>query len=239
MTGLTLALAACGGNVVVDGDGRSGGAGGAGSTGAANTSTGTATTGTATTGTAATGTGGSGGAGTTLNPNDKAEFIVLSNGNLSAASTIGSVNDSVRATTSKQTGKWYFEVTIQSAPDSYFSIGIADSQELLELSPGSSSFGCGYHYDGVIACDASYQLYVAPYYGGDVIGVAADFDARLLYFTLNGEWVLGEPQYVNGLEIGEVAMFPMVNLSEDDFLTVNFGASPFVYAVPSGFQAGW
>src|ERR1019366_4629393 len=50
-------------------------------------------------------------AATTLNPSDKGAGITLSGGNLTAA---GVSTNNVRSTTSKTTGKLYFEVTVNS-----------------------------------------------------------------------------------------------------------------------------
>lgn len=229
---------ACGGKVVVDGDPNGSGGGGAagpGSTGPGTGSSSAISTGPSTT----TGVGGAGGSSaTTLNPKDKAENIVLLNGNLSATSTPGSVNDSVRATTSKQTGKWYFEVYVDSSSQSYFSLGLADQDASLEVGPGTDSSGCGYTANGDIACNGSFYTGAPPYSGGDIIGIAADMDADLVYFHNNGGWIAGNPELGDGLELGSPPMFPMVNLSEKDLVTVNFGA-PFFFDVPGGYNAGW
>lgn len=223
--------AACGGNVVVDHEG-SGGAGGTGVANAVAVGVGPTTTVTA-------GAGGMGG--TTLNPNDRHENIVLLDGNLTATGTIGSANDSVRATTAHAEGVWYFEATLDRAENGYNAVGVADSEEWLDVSAGSTSNGCGYDSGGGILCYATGVFATAePYYSGDVIGVAVDLDQRVVYFQRNGAWVGGaSPEQGNGFPYGAGAMLPMITLSDDDQTTTNFGALPFLLPVPAGYAPGW
>jgi hypothetical protein len=228
--------------VVVDAEGGPGSGGAGGATGAGGAPNGVTGTGTGT-GTGSSGVGGSGGApgGTTLNPLDKQESIHLTNGNLTARSSPGSFNDSVRATTAHDAGRWYFEALLEKSDQPFQAVGIADIQASLEDAAGYVSLGCSYDVSGLIVCDFGASFVSAePASEGDVIGVAVDLDQHLVYFRRNGAWVGGaSPEQGNGFPSGAAPMLPMVTMSEQDRITTNFGASPFASPPPEGYAAGY
>ncbi len=182
-----------------------------------------------------------------LNPFDRQQNIVLSNHNLTAETRFASEIDSVRATTGRSAGDWYFEVTVNARSAGTESvIGTATANLNLEASAGLSGFGCGYRSTGLVACqrrliDGSFDSFGID----DVIGVAVDLDAGVMYFSKNGVWQNGaDPATgVSGLKIGSDPhspnLFPAVTISTGDRLTANFGGSAFQYQVPAGFRPGW
>ena len=101
----------------------------------------------------------------------------MSNGNLTAQET-GNLRRSVRATDSKSSGKWYWEITVDE-PGLYdlVTVGIGTSSMSLSSTPGRvDAYGYGFEYLGKtwyntasISCGVTF----AP---GDIISVAVDLD---------------------------------------------------------------
>jgi hypothetical protein len=85
---------------------------------------------------------------------------------------------------------------------------------------------------------------------GDVIGIAVDLTAQLVWFricpsgTWNGSGTANPATGVGGISISSIStglLFPMytVGASVGNNVTANFGASAFSGALPSGFTSGW
>lgn len=164
----------------------------------------------------------------TWNPADKHASIALSNGNLTATGSTPEYR-SIRATTSKTAGKWYWEVTPQSA-GSIWTISIATSAALLDTFIGANTDGYGYLQDGKLY-HGSGPAYGATFVANDVIGVALDLDAspRTVRFYKNG---VAQP--VQNIDlVGAVYPAATVN-GYTAAATVNFGASAFAYTPPAG-----
>ncbi len=84
---------------------------------------------------------------TTWNPSDKSTNVTLSNGNLTYLKTAAATHDGTcRATISKATGKWYWEVLIVNIAggNSESAGGIANSSAPLTNYVGSDANGWGY-----------------------------------------------------------------------------------------------
>ena len=182
--------------------------------------------------------------GMSWNPMDKQKNIVLSNDNLTATVLKDSLNDTVRATSGKDYGSWYWEISLEaSSGGSYNGVCVADETLWLEISPGCSEPGVNYERDGSTCGQGSNPFLTFASYGqGDVVGVALDANAALVYFHVNGVWQNGaDPaQGTGALPLGlpgGTAWFPCINLSQGDVYTANFGQLPFVHSPPMGFNA--
>lgn len=179
----------------------------------------------------------------TLNPNDKASGLTLSNGNLTATSSLGS---GVRGTLSKSSGKWYFEMTISALACGYPPvIGIAGASNTLTTGWAGTSEYTYWGWSGgstgeLIWLNNSRTTYGVPNAVGDVIGVAVDLDDRQLTFYHNG--VSMGTAYTSST-VSSGTYFPFVSdpygCTNSTTETLNFGQNPFQYAVPSGYSAGW
>lgn len=189
---------------------------------------------------------------TTWNPSDKNSLITLSGGNLVAArSTLtGDVYASVRGTRSRSTGKRYFEVTVNTSAAGANSMGIGIATASFALtnlvgfhaeSIGALSSGAtpGIYFGGAVATA------FGDYTAGDVICVAVDLDAELIWFRKNGgAWsgTSGNPATgVGGTSFASLTppYFPAFtgrNATATQ-VTANFGATAFAQSVPSGFGA--
>jgi hypothetical protein len=168
---------------------------------------------------------------TTWNPGDKSANITLSNGNLSLTTT--SPGGMVRAAASRSTGKWYWEVTRTGGVD--LVVGVAKATASTATYLGGDASGYGYiASNGNKVNGASSTAYGSTYAVGVVIGVALDLDGGTLTFYRNG---VSQGVAFTGLS---GAFYPAEGTTNSsDACTANFGASPFNYPPPSGFNAGF
>lgn len=168
----------------------------------------------------------------TLNPN--VGTGTLSNGNLTLSlSTTGGRRDAI----GRSSGRWYLEMTQVSGTGVVFGIGQSD----VKLGGGTEAFGpnllCYNQNGGTFS-----GLYKNPEYGikwseGDVVGLAIDLDFGNCEFFING--ISQGKLPVDLREIFNYPIFVIVGSntsSNTKKITMNFGGSPFVYPVPSGFQ---
>jgi len=164
---------------------------------------------------------------TAFNPTDKGANFALSNADLTA--TIGSytpsVNEICRSIVSKSSGKWYWEITIVNAGDplhNVWRIGLSNAS-VTEIGP-----------IGTWSCNLSFS-------NSDIIGVALNADTRTVQVYING--VLQTTPSIPGTFTG--AFYAAVGSDFDGTFitpnlvcTANFGATPFAYSVPSGYNSG-
>jgi len=170
----------------------------------------------------------------TWNPSDKGTNIVLSNGNLTVAVNPGGGTwNSVRSTISVSSGKWYWENTLSSATDSKV-CGIALSTATLANYIGNDANGWSYYGGGPQKINSNiFTNYGATYANGDVIGVALDMDGGTVIFYKNG---VSQGTAFTGLS---GAMFAGISANQvGDSWTTNFGATPFAFTVPTGYNPG-
>lgn len=188
---------------------------------------------------------------TTWNPSDTDSHITMSGGNLIATGITGiSAWKSCRSTTSKSSGKFYFEVAVHQV-SARISVGIANATAALTNYAGIDTNGVsafqdlGIFYNGSNALSGSWLTASSV-----VIGVAVDFTNKLFWIKANLQgtptnWNLTASATPNpatgtsGFSYGSTgAMFAAVSLQTvGDTATVNFGASTYVGTVPSGFTS--
>jgi hypothetical protein len=179
----------------------------------------------------------------TWNSADKGSNVALSGGDL-VATTSSTSNHAVRSTISKTTGKWYWEVTIGSGTVNR--IGVANATFSVSAGSGSpnSSLGLATHS---LAVDRAGSVWVPNGGGttigsigamteGDVVCIALDMDNGTVAFRKNAGTFLT----VSGANVPTGAIFAAVGQYDgsDDVMTANFGASPFAFTVPTGFNEG-
>jgi hypothetical protein len=177
---------------------------------------------------------------TTLNPADKKNAnVVLSNGNLTVTGNDAS-NNWVRSTTAK-TDKVYVEVTHTTVANSCF--GIADLSAL--TFPGSNDKSFGLYSNGFGSINGAFPDWLTPYVSGNVVGMAIDFTAKLVWCRVgagnwNGSPTANPAAGIGGFSIaaytGAVHYF-VSSGGTGSVATVNFGATAFANAAPAGFGA--
>ncbi|MBD8840370.1 hypothetical protein IFU39_21385 [Paenibacillus sp. CFBP 13594] len=168
----------------------------------------------------------------TLNPNDMGSGFTLSNGNL----TIVTSTDyrAIRATHGKSNGKWYWEVKYDAGVKNVH-IGVSNKSFSLtgNIVADSSMWRTYYGNSGNKYPENS--AYSTVWDVGNVVGVALDLNKGTLEFFKNGVSI--GVSHTNVKELGEV--YPTLGSfsSNSKTVTINFGASPFAYSVPSGYKA--
>lgn len=162
-------------------------------------------------------------------PTDKGTSVTLSNSNLTAGF---SATGMVRSTVFKTEGKWYWEFTPLDVSGG-LDVGVTGPTSSLETYVGISGqpndswgyWSYGYFLNQVTTVTAlTYQV-------GDTIGVALDMDNKTVQYYKNS---IAAGQLITGLGNKIYAAASTVS-SGAGLVSVNFGATPFVYGPPSGF----
>lgn len=119
----------------------------------------------------------------TWNPSDKGTDCTLSGGDLTASFTVSS-HDMARATISKSTGKWYWEVTCADAGTNF---GVANATETMDPGGGATTLGQTANSAGTtgpVTGDFVFNntiIFAAGAHGAGVVwGFALDMGARTL-----------------------------------------------------------
>jgi hypothetical protein len=156
-----------------------------------------------------------------LNPLDISGGTV-SNGNLTYVGP-----NFVRGTITPTSGKYYWEVTVDSVGGGNCDIGLFKQSVAFSATTNRIE----YRNDGNKVSDASVVAYGATYTTNDIIGVAADFDNGTITF------------YKNNSSQGTITYGSIVGYSPHSYCATSFGHSytfgqqPFKYTPPSGFVA--
>ena len=168
----------------------------------------------------------------TLNPLDKSTSGgAAKNGNLDYAATQASW-DMIRSTFGMSSGKWYWEVSVNSS--SFGITGIAQASVVLQNNYFSAGAWLGYNaangdkYSGTGGATAYGASWNAS---NDICGVAFDADAGTLTFYKNGTSQGVAYTSLSG------TYFPTHTLYDTSTATLNFGQRAFAYTAPSGFKA--
>jgi hypothetical protein len=163
----------------------------------------------------------------------------LANGNLDWSSsssgglTVGTIGVS--------SGKWYWEVTINSGTNC--GVGVFDPSAALTTYSSDSAKGIGYYgSSGGIFYSGGSTSYGNTFTTGDTIGVALDLDNGKIYFSKNGTWQnSGNPAtQTNPARTGLSGTYaPEIDAgaSSAHSASLNAGARSFAYTAPTGFKA--
>lgn len=192
---------------------------------------------------------------TTWNAADKASKVTLSGGNLTAARTdlTGDTYASVRATTSRAAGKWYFEITINlaAAGNNAMALGVANGSAALNEILGFNANSIGALNAALVTQSGIYFSSALVFNGsnyatGNVVCIAVDLNAERMWYRVDGgTWygsAAGDPATgSNGADFSSLTgpYFPAATLrnATSTQITANFGASAFAQTPPSGFTA--
>ena len=181
---------------------------------------------------------------TTLDPANKAVQVTLSNANLTAVSS--TIGRTVYSTTTKTVGKWFFEVTTTNdgSGNNEFGIGSVTNQNVNAFLESSGGVGFTYAGGGVWNDNGGGGGTSNTYTPGATFtaSVCLDLDINLLYLIVDGTHkVWGDAD----TSTGGVSLTPdaagffagLVPISGGASLTINFGATAFVAAIPVGFSS--
>lgn len=178
---------------------------------------------------------------TTWNPADKNANIALSNGNLTA--TVGSsAHSGARGTTSKSSGKFYFEVTWDAGGQC--SVGIANTSASLSTRLGTNANGWAAWSGGSnIWTNNGSAAGMTAMAVGNTICIAVDLTNGKFWARVNGgNWnnsgTANPATNTLGVAVTAGTYFPALSLFDaGGAVTANFGATAFAQTIPSGFSA--
>lgn len=176
----------------------------------------------------------------TWDPTQRGTGVTLSSSNLQQANFGGGWN-SARATMSKSSGKWYWEIAVNSiGNDKRVSIGAALISESLNntVTPGylSSNSSNASPPSKFVAPGWILSNYGQQYAAGNTVSVLLDLDSRSISFYMDCA-----NQGVAPLSLAVGSYSPFVSSpssSPSTVTTANFGATPFKCTVPAGYSAG-
>jgi hypothetical protein len=164
----------------------------------------------------------------TLNPlNPSTNAGTYTNGNLDF--TRGSGYGTATSTIGMTSGKWYCEVTRGTGNTV---LGILDQTITADyLDRGSG--GYGYRYDGTKVHNNQAHGNIGGYNSTDIVGLAFDADASVIYFYKNGNL---QGSFANVTTAVTDSAWFFAFSAESTTISVNFGQRPFSH-LPTGFKA--
>jgi hypothetical protein len=168
----------------------------------------------------------------TWNSADKAAGITLSGSDLIATASDADVY-AVRSTIGKSSGKWYFELTYTAALSNSTSLGVMNTTALLTALCGDDTNGYGYNDIGQKKYNGVDSAYGGTPANGSVVGVLLNMDDGEISFEWNDNAYGVAFTGLSGTFY--IAFSSGYGANE---VTANFGASPFVYSVPAGYNSG-
>lgn len=187
---------------------------------------------------------------------DTPSNVTLSNGGLTAThdnTTLGGA----RSTALKNSGKYYFEVTVTDFEGGFDCIGLITAAGTYTnfVNDGSNCAACYRSIGGVWTNGSNSGKAIGTLNDGDVIGVAVDLDNEKIWYRKapSGNWngeVIGSQDPANNIGGASISNFAATTMGPavgfggggtqaGDNCTANFGASAFTGIVPSGFTSGW
>src|SRR5262245_1816518 len=184
---------------------------------------------------------------TTWNPSDKSANITLTSGNLTVSNSTGP-DGGVRSTTSKTTGKVYFEYTTTNLSGGNTGFGLATSSANLAVIGSVGAGGLMIFASGAIYFNGSGSgLNIGS--PGNNVAFAIDVPNKLFWArgqsgagNWNGSGTANPATGAGGLDISALfstnAVFACVaENSTAANISANFGATSFIQSMPSGFTA--
>ena len=195
------------------------------------------------------GGGGGGGPFATWDPAHLGAQQTLSSGNLTTTLAGPNVVSSTLATSGQSTGKFYYEVTVNSSlgfTAQAFGLAAISFPLTDSLGTDAGNVSLGWRSDGTVQ---AFSIVIATIQGwtvGDTISIAVDFGGSLIWFRTNGgNWnnsgAADPATGVGGISfsLSGSAFFPATTLQvAGDQWTANFGASAYAFTIPAGF-ANW
>ena len=180
---------------------------------------------------------------TTLNPLDILSNATLSDGNLKWTCDNNAAG-TVRANIFVDSGKWYWEVTVDNG--NRFHAGVLKSEvALLTDDAGTGTTNWAFRSDGYKVyngSESSINSGTSVQAIGNVIQLAYDADNGSIWFGGNGHWFEGNPSALSSPSYtgvtGTAGLSPFLSRrTSDNGASINFGQKPFKFPPPDGFQS--
>jgi hypothetical protein len=179
----------------------------------------------------------------TWNPLKRFNYnVTLANGNLDTSVTqTASTEVAVANMALPTTGKWYWEVTLQTYTNASADVflGVCTIANATQNTASTVTSGGGYYRgDGAIRnLSNSAQTSGGTWSQGDIIGIAVDVGAGTVQFYKNNVAQGATPSFsfTAGTEL--VPYIANDNSANAKVTNLNFGQRPFAYTAPSGYKA--
>jgi hypothetical protein len=193
-----------------------------------------------------TGAGKSGGGGSTAptawSVPDKVN-TTLTNANLTATGAGGT--GSGRAVVSPSSGKFYWEFTFVTQTVVGTGAGFGSTGAALPINTAGAG-ATGLNANGGIYVNGSLQTSISSRSNGDIIGVAIDVGAKIIWYRLapsgnwNGSGTANPATGAGGFDLSSLTfpIIPSYFIANTNVITANFGGTAFSGAVPAGFASG-
>lgn len=182
----------------------------------------------------------------TFDPVHSSTNMVLSNGNLTATSSLSGTYYTATATVYKSAGKFYCEMSSGSVQNTD-TVGIQNFAAPVDVYfPGADLNGIGWFTDGRVLINGSTVATIATWTSLDAINIAVDFTNQMIWFRKGaGNWnnnpAADPATNVGGISIATLNAGPYTPAYASGFsnggsnLTANFGATAYTQAVPAGY----
>ena len=165
---------------------------------------------------------------------DKSTYNTLSGGDLISTVSTALQPGGIRATAGKESGKYYWELTIDAVSDGATAVGVANRTADLSQMIGTEADSWIYRsYDGNKFNNYTNSAYGATFTAGDKISVLLDKDNNTLEFWKNG--VTQGVAYTNVTGKAYPAWSNGPFGSTTGQVTANFGSTAFTYTIPTGY----
>lgn len=171
--------------------------------------------------------------GTAWNPSTCPPVVALTNNNLTATSSVGYGWSGVYATTSKTSGKKYFEVYVNSGNPC---IGIVQNGFPITENVGYYNYTNYRGYEGFTGKKGPEDsAYGSSFAAGITIGVAVNLDDNTLRFYRQN---VSQGDSHTNLSLIKPVFPAIIGRSTTEIqITANFGATAFTYTPPAGYSA--
>ncbi len=192
----------------------------------------------------------------TFSPNFSSSTMGLTEGNLTVTDNGGTSWETAFVGKPVQSGKWYFEATVDVAGlyDTFFGVNTLDSlatnkAQYTGYADGSAGFapttagGGDVVYHGNNGNNYYYPGASTSFSNGDIAGIAYDADTGAYWMAKNNTWIssgnpsTGANPIFSGYTAGKLVYFGLSNLNNGTKHSVNFGQRSFTYTPPTGFKA--
>jgi hypothetical protein len=196
--------------------------------------------------------GGASSAYTVWDPTSLQTGGVLSGDNLTITTEPSATYTNATATQGKIAGKWYFEIKSLSSGSSGALPGIADfdfgDTDQYVGAAGGAGNSAGLNWDNTLYSDGftiANNISGGTFAQFDTWCVAVDIDNKQAWIYRNGDDGIGDPNAGTNPSFTWVAswtIYPAFSCYTGygaRVHTANFGATPFEYTVPTGFNPGW
>jgi hypothetical protein len=171
-----------------------------------------------------------------FNPASKNSHVTLSSGNLKATGDGTAAHLPVYTqNATKSSGKWYCEFTIGTV-STITIVGVATAAALTADGNyiGVSVESQGMADSGTQYFNATPRAYGPAFVAGDVISVVLNMDGLPPQVSL---WKNGVDLGAMHQSLGGYSVMPAASLYGTGVVTLNLGATPFVYSIPAGYSA--